>query len=260
METIVSTNNTVIAYQKTGTGTPLVMVHGTNGSYAHWNLCLSQLNQHFTVYAMERRGRGQSSDAADYSVEREFEDVAAFANSIGGPVDVFGHSFGAACVLGAVRQIPNLRRAILYEPPMLQEQQSPQRALLLDHMEQMLKDSKREEVVITLLRDMLGIPQPMIDRIQTLPNWASQVEAAHTIPRELRQSHCYAPDLSALEQITIPIMFLLGSDSPSFFKQTTETLHAHLPNSQITVLSGQQHSAMLTAPELFANEIVRFLK
>lgn len=143
---------------------------------------------------------------------------------------------------------------------MLQEQQSPQRAILLDRMEQLLVDGEREQVVITLLRDMLNIPQAMIDRIRAAPNWALQVEAAHTIPRELRQSHCYAPDLTALEHITVPIMFLLGSDSPSFFKQTTETLHAHLPNSQIAVLPGQQHSAMLTAPELFANEIIHFLK
>jgi pimeloyl-ACP methyl ester carboxylesterase len=107
---------------------------------------------------------------------------------------------------------------------------------------------------------MLNIPQFMIDRINSAPNWKSQVDAAHTIPRELRQSHCYAPDLAALEKITVPTLFLLGSDSPSFFKKTTETLHVHLPNSQIAVLQGQQHSAMLTAPELLANEIIRFLE
>jgi pimeloyl-ACP methyl ester carboxylesterase len=76
METIFSTDQTVIAYNKTGTGTPLVMVHGTNGSYTHWNLALPQLSQHFTVYAMERRGRGASGDAPTYTIEREFEDVA----------------------------------------------------------------------------------------------------------------------------------------------------------------------------------------
>jgi pimeloyl-ACP methyl ester carboxylesterase len=260
METILSLDHTVIAYKKTGTGTPLIMVHGTNGSHAHWNLALPQLNKYFTVYAMERRGRGQSGDASDYSIEHEFEDVAALANSIGGPVDIFGHSFGAACVLGAAQQIQNLRRMILYEPPMLQEQQSPERAVMLTRMEQMLADGEREKVVVTLLRDMLNIPQSMIDRISATPNWVSQVEAAHTIPRELRQSHCYAPDLTALKQIAVPTIFFLGSDSPTFFRQTTETLNARLPNSQIVVLPGQQHSAMLTAPELFADEIIRFLK
>jgi pimeloyl-ACP methyl ester carboxylesterase len=127
-------------------------------------------------------------------------------------------------------------------------------------MERFLHNGEREQVVITLLRDMLQIPQPMLDRVMAAPSWPAQVAAAHTIPRELRQSHRYAPDLAALETITVPTLFLLGSDSPAFFKQTTETLHAHLPNSQIAVLAGQQHSAMLTAPALFADEIIRFLE
>ena len=260
METIFSRDNTPIAYKITGSGTPLVMVHGTNGSYAHWNLALPQLSQHFSVYAMERRGRGASGDAPDYDIQREFEDVAALANAVDGPVDVFGHSFGAGCVLGAAQYIPNLRRMILYEPPMLQEQQSPQRAELLEQMEQMLKNGEREQVVISLLRDMLNIPQAMLERIRSMPNWSAQVATAHTITRELRQSHCYAPDLTALENISAPTLFLLGSDSPAFFRQTTETLCAHLPNSQVALLPGQQHSAMLTTPEMFASEITRFLE
>lgn len=260
MDTLVSTNQIAITYRKSGSGTPLLMVHGTNGSHAHWNLALPKLAEQFTVYAMERRGRGESGDAPEYAIEREFEDVASLANAIGGPVDVFGHSFGAACVLGAARLIPQLRRMILYEPPMLLEQQARQRTVLLERMEQLLSSGEREQVVITLLRDMLHVPQVMLDRVMAAPNWPAQVAAAHTIPRELRQSHRYAPDLAALEAITVPTLFLLGGDSPDFFKQTTETLHAHLPNSQISVLAGQQHSAMLTAPELFANEIIQFLK
>jgi len=260
MNTILSTDQTVIAFEQTGAGTPLLLVHGTNGDHAHWKLVLLYLNSHFTVYAMERRGRGQSGDASQYTIQREFEDVAALAGAIGEPVDILGHSFGAACVLGAARLIPNLRRMVLYEPPMLKVQQSPQRAMLLDGMEQLLARGENAQVVITLLRDMLNIPQSMIDRIQTLPNWTDQVAAAHTIPRELRQSHCYAPNLAELECINIPTLFLLGEHSPVFFRQTTETLQAHLPNSQVTVLPGQQHSAMLTAPELFAGEVVEFLK
>jgi pimeloyl-ACP methyl ester carboxylesterase len=255
-----SQDDTALAYGKAGTGAPLILVHGTNGSRAHWNLVLPYLTEHFTVYTLERRGRGQSGDAPKYAIEREFEDVAALATSISGPVDILGHSFGAACVLGATRLIPNLRRMILYEPPMLQEQQSPQRAVLLASMDQMLALGEREQVVITLLRDMLFVPQAMLDRIQALPNWADQVAAAHTIPRELRESHRYAPDLAALAQIAVPTFFLLGEQSPAFFRQTTETLHEHLPDSQIVVLPGQQHSAMLTAPELFAGEVMRFLR
>jgi pimeloyl-ACP methyl ester carboxylesterase len=260
MNAILSTDQTVIAFEQTGAGTPLLLVHGTNGNHTQWNMVLPFFSPHFTVYAMERRGRGRSGDAPEYCIQREFEDVVALAGAIGEPVDILGHSFGAACVLGAARLIPNLRRLILYEPPMLQVQHSPQRAMLLDNMEQLLARSKNAQIVITLLRDMLNVPQPLLDRIQNLPNWADQVAAAHTIPRELRQSHCYAPCLADLEHITVPTLFLLGEHSPAFFRQTTETLQAHLPDSQITVLPGQQHSAMLTAPELFASEVAKFLK
>ncbi|HTP07561.1 MAG TPA: alpha/beta hydrolase [Anaerolineae bacterium] len=259
MHTILSADQTVIAYERTGAGTPLLLVHGTNANHTQWNLALPYLNPHFTVYTMDRRGRGQSGDAPDYAIQREFEDVAALAESIDGPVDILGHSFGAACVLGAAQHIPNLRRLLLYEPPMLQEQQSPQRTALLDRMEQLLAQGENAQVVIMLLRDLLNVPQPMLDRIQTVPNWTNQVAAAHTIPRELRQSHCYAPNLADLKRITVPTQFLLGEQSPAFFRQTTEKLQAHVPDSQITVLPGQQHSAMLTAPEAFAAEVVKFL-
>jgi pimeloyl-ACP methyl ester carboxylesterase len=260
MNTILSADQTVIAFEQTGFGTPLLLVHGTNANHTQWNLVLPYLNPQFTVYAMDRRGRGESGDAPGYVIQCEFEDVATLAESLGGPVDILGHSFGAACVLGAAPLIPNLRRLILYEPPMLQAQQSPQRAVLLDRMEELLAQGENAQVVITLLRDMLNVPQPMLDRLQTMPNWANQVAAAHTIPRELRQSHCYAPNLADVEHIIVPTLFLLGEQSPAFFRQTTETLHAHLPNSQVAVLPGQQHSAMLTASELFAAEVIKFLK
>jgi pimeloyl-ACP methyl ester carboxylesterase len=79
--------------------------------------------------------------------------------------------------------------------------------------------------------------------------------SAGTAPKSLLCS-----DLKALEQITVTVLFMLGSASPAFFRQTTETLPARLSNAHVVVLEGQQHSAMLTTPDFFANEIIRFLK
>jgi len=181
------------------------------------------------------------------------------ASSIHGPVDILGHSFGAACVLSAAALIPNLRRLILYEPPMLREQHTPQRTELLERMDQALANDDRDVVVITLMRDMMRVPMPLIDRARATPAWAAQVSAAHTIPRELRSSDAYGSNLESLRAISTPTLFLLGSDSPQSFKDTTLTLHELLPYSQIVTLAGQQHSAMLTAPDLFAGEVIRFL-
>ncbi len=76
MNSILSTDQIVIAFEQTGAGTPLLLVHGTNGNHTQWNMVLPFLIPHFTVYAMERRGRGQSGDAPEYCIQREFEDYA----------------------------------------------------------------------------------------------------------------------------------------------------------------------------------------
>ena len=95
METIRSKDGTRIAYERSGAGPALVLVHGTTADHTRWAPVLPMLERIFTVYAVDRRGRGQSGDAADYSIEREYEDIAAVVSSIPGPVNLLGHSYGA---------------------------------------------------------------------------------------------------------------------------------------------------------------------
>jgi pimeloyl-ACP methyl ester carboxylesterase len=256
---VISTDGTPITFEQVGSGSPLLLVHGTGADRTRWAAVLPQLAQHFRLYCIDRRGHGGSGDTDPYTVEREYEDIAAVAAEVGSPVDVVGHSFGAACVLGAAPLISNIRRLVLYEPPMLQEPQTPQRSELLHQMDQALADGNREAVVLILLTEMLKVPLPAVDRLRGMPAWAGSVAAAHTIPRELRNSSHYGANPAAIRAISAPALFLLGSDSPESFHLTTETLHTWLPNSQIVVLPGQQHSAMLTAPGLFTREILRFL-
>jgi pimeloyl-ACP methyl ester carboxylesterase len=54
-------------------------------------------------------------------------------------------------------------------------------------------------------------------------------------------------------------MLLQGGDSPAFARQAVEMVHAALPNSQVVVLPGQQHIAMDTDPEMFAEAVRSFL-
>ena len=84
MQTVTSRDGTRIAYERTGTGAPLVFVHGGWDGHAIWWLVLPTLAQQFTVYAMDRRGCGQSDPYRnDYSVEHDFEDVAAVLGHVG---------------------------------------------------------------------------------------------------------------------------------------------------------------------------------
>jgi pimeloyl-ACP methyl ester carboxylesterase len=256
---LISTDGTALAFERAGSGSALILVHGTGADHTRWSSILPRLAGSFKIFSLDRRGRGASGDSPEYSIQREYEDIATLAASLQEPVDILGHSFGAACVLGAAPMIPNLRRLILYEPPMLREQHNPTRQEIIRRMEETLQNGDREGVVTLLLNEMLHVPLVAIDMMRNSPAWAGQISAAHTIPRELRNSDAYGQNMDVLKSITAKTLFLLGGDSPESFKQTTATLLGLLPNSEVRILPGQQHSAMLTAADLFASEISRFL-
>lgn len=256
---VFSADGTRIAYQKTGSGPALLLIHGSGSDHNRWAAVTPLLAPYFTVYSMDRRGRGDSDDSTSYSIAREYEDIFAMAAMIAEPFDIVAHSFGAACALGAAAQIPNLNHLILYEPPLLAWQQSDLRWQQIERMEQALARGDRETVVLILLHDMLNIPLPAIERLRTTPAWDAQIETAGTIPRELRCSAVYGDDPAYLRSIQNETIFLLGSESLPGFHTTTSTLLNLLPNSRLSVLEGQQHSAMLTAPALFSQEVSRYL-
>src|ERR671913_1412042 len=70
-ETVPSVDNTPIAYWRSGEGPPLVLVHGTAADHSRWKPVLPALEQHFTVYAVDRRGRGGGGGTPEISTERE---------------------------------------------------------------------------------------------------------------------------------------------------------------------------------------------
>jgi PHP family Zn ribbon phosphoesterase len=72
-----------------------VLIHGTGIDHSYWDPVAPELGRHFTVYSVDRRGRGYSGDTAPYAIQREFEDVAAMVASIAGDVFLVGHSYGA---------------------------------------------------------------------------------------------------------------------------------------------------------------------
>lgn len=63
-ETITSVDGTPIAFERAGSGPPLVLVHGSPpADHTSWEPVRPAFEQHVTVYAIARRGYGESDDA-----------------------------------------------------------------------------------------------------------------------------------------------------------------------------------------------------
>ncbi len=259
METILSPDGVRIAFQKTGSGTPLILVHGTTADHERWAPVLPGLDARFTVYAVDRRGRGGSGDADDYTIEAEFDDVAAVADSVGGPVDLLGHSYGALCSLEAALRIRHLRRLILYEPPIPTQGHTLYPREAIAKLRSLFDAGEREAMVSAFMQDIVHMPTHELQLLQASPAWQGRIAAAHTLLREVSASNAYVFHPERFRGLQIPALLMLGGDSPAFFGAAIEALHAALPNSRIVVMPGQQHAAMNTAPDLFNKEVLSFL-
>jgi pimeloyl-ACP methyl ester carboxylesterase len=253
-----SPDGTRIACEKTGHGPPLLLVHGGTADHTRWTPVLPALCEHHTCFAMDRRGRGGSTDKQPYSIEREFEDIAAVIDQIGGPVDVIGHSHGAWCSLEAARRAKSLHRLVLYEPPFRAGLPIYDPATV-QTLRDLLAAGDRSGVITMFMRDIVRVPAPQLAAMQRLPAWTGRVAAAHTIVREIESQETYTFDPQAFATMRTPTLVLLGSDSPAFFKAAVDKVMAALPNAQLAVLAGQQHAAMDTGPRVFLDAVLPFL-
>lgn len=257
METIVSKDGTTIAFARSGSGPRLVLVHGTTADHTRWKPLLPQLETHFTVYAVDRRGRGGSGDAASYAIEREFEDIAALVSAIDDRVLLLGHSYGAVCALEAAFQTTNLKKLALYEPP-IRTAESFYPPGTVERLQALLDSGDHDSVVSTFFREVVRAPEEEIRMLRALPNWPARVAAAHTIPREMRINDAYRFAPARFSAMSVPTLLLLGGSSPPMFKSAVEAVRDALPDARVVVMPGQQHTAMNTAPDLFLREVLDF--
>jgi pimeloyl-ACP methyl ester carboxylesterase len=261
MEKIISRDGTQLAYHRRGAGPPLILVHGSGGSnpVIGWTAVVPAFEEHFTVYAVDRRGYGESEDGPAYAIEREFEDIAAVVDAAGQPAHLLGHSFGALCALGAALLTGNLRRLILYEPAIAFRGMALYPEGTIERLQALLEADDRETILSVIFREVAMMPPHEFEMLRSAPTWPMRIARAHLLVREAREEESYVFDAERFRSLSISTLLLSGGDSPQFLKTITEAVYAALPNSRVAVMPGQQHLAMLTAPDLFLREVMAFL-
>jgi pimeloyl-ACP methyl ester carboxylesterase len=259
MEKSISKDGTSIAYLKQGDGPPLVLVHGAGVVAKNWMPVMPALAENFTVYAMERRGRGESGDIEPYDIEREYDDIAAVIESIDQPVNLLGHSFGGILTLEAALLSRNVRKLLLYEPPLNLPDVQIMPGGLSDPTEKLINDGLKEEALI-FFYESIGIPHSEIELMQTLPDWDERVASAHTLPREIGEIEQHVFDVEKFTRFPHKTLFLIAGDDPEFWDGILHVLNQALVDFSTEILPGQGHFAMMTAPDLFVNALMVFFK
>jgi pimeloyl-ACP methyl ester carboxylesterase len=253
-----SLDGTQLACWQTGSGAPLLLVHGGLCDHLSWFFVAPLLAQHCNVWTFDRRGRGESGDTRPCSPLREAEDIEAILAAMGQPAHLLGHSAGAVAALHAALRTGTLLSLMLYEPPYIGAgaRARPDPAIL-EEMERLLAAGDPDAALEIAMRETVDMAPAEIEGLRKSPGWEHLRAAARAIPCDWALWDDQ-PSPQALAAIRTPTLALMGSKSPGWLRAATQAVAAALPDAELVVMEGQGHSAMVTAPALFAAEILRF--
>lgn len=213
-----SRDGTEIAVWPSGSGPPLVLVHGAAADHTRWRPLLPYLEPQFTIFTLDRRGRGESTDEPNDALDREFEDLAAVVDDIAtssrSPVHVYGPSFGGNVAFGAAGMTSNIDRLLLYEgSPVPDPSVWALPADLEARMDALLAEGARDAVVELLFRELEDLSDDDMSAFKAAPSWPGRVAAAPTITREIRSLMTSRLDADIARTITIPVLLVIGEHS-----------------------------------------------
>jgi pimeloyl-ACP methyl ester carboxylesterase len=256
MHRITTPDGTIISYDEYGSGPPLVLVHGAFSDHeTNWEFVRPLFEKQFTTYAIARRGRGETDATEGHGIEDEGRDVVALIQSIGEPVFLLGHSYGAHTALAAAILVPDrVRKLVLYEAawPRVVDKQ----ALAL--LEELAQAGDWEGFAVMFFRDRLFVPVEELNELRATELWPPIITDAEASLGDLRALSRYVFNAERFPNLQLPVMLQIGTESPRDL-YVTDALAAVLPNVRIEELRGQAHEGMTTAPEMYAEAVSRFL-
>jgi pimeloyl-ACP methyl ester carboxylesterase len=249
-----------IAYDRVGTGPPLLLLHGYVGDGATaWQPQIEALSDNYTVIAWDAPGAGRSSDPPEsFGIAGYADCLAGFIKSVGvrGP-HIAGLSFGGALALEFCRRHPGVASKLVLAsayagwrgslPPDVAERRL-QQALAL-------ADLSPDEFVEALLPTMFADGTP--------PHVVAQFEIAMRgfHPSGFRaMAQAAAEDLrDAPRQVTVPTLLVYGDADERAPRSVAEALHAAIDGSRLVVLPGVGHNCNIEAPVAFNRAVQAFL-
>jgi pimeloyl-ACP methyl ester carboxylesterase len=241
METVTSKDGTTIAFDRLGSGPPVVLVCGGSVSRMADAAIAQELASDFTVLNYDRRGRGDSGDTMPYAIEREVEDIEAVIDAAGGRADLWGSSSGAVLAMIAAERGAPVRRLAMWEPPFIPEGFPRPPEDQVEQYERLVSEGRRGDAVEYFMSKVVGLPPEFVDGARQEPWWAATEALAHTLAYDARIMADYRVPVERAAGITTPTAVIAGGADMPFMRQSAQELADALPNGEVRLLDGQGH-------------------
>jgi pimeloyl-ACP methyl ester carboxylesterase len=255
---VTSKDGTTIGYRQVGHGPAVVVLHGAmESAQSHMQLA-EALAGTFTVLLPDRRGRGLSGPyGPDYGIHKDVEDLDALLTRTGANF-VLGVSSGAIICLEAARRLQAIRKAAVFEPPLMAAGAAPT-ALVTRYDDEIARGNVPAALVTGMRAAQMGPPI-----FNLIPRWPLEQLTKLAIASEDKKAtggyvsmRALAPTLHydfqlivetegalrTFRAINAQVLLLGGSNSPAYLKAAVDGLEKVLPHATRVEFPGLGHGA-----------------
>lgn len=253
-----------LCIRDSGTGSPVLLLHGTTATLGVWDGVVANLGGVRTI-AVDQRGHGRSDKpGSGYDASHYCTDIIKLIADLDcGPVVVVGHSLGArnAVVLGAQR--PDLVAGVLavdYAPYVESE--------VLDSLQSRVRSGDRQFETAVDIRHYLRERYPLMpdDAIERRISYGYQNEngkfQALADPDAMQQTVAglRRDFVDEMRNIPVPVTIVRGENSKIVSRNALAATRQLRPDIEVIELSDVDHYVPEEAPEQVAERIIALLR
>jgi esterase len=267
----IEVNSYDMAYQETGSGIPLVLVHGSLTDYRTWNAQVPDFSKAYcTISVNLRHYYPEKWDGIgdDFLINQHASDVAALIKKLNlGKVHLLGHSRGGGVVLHVARLYPEVIRTLILEDA------SGMESLLPASPESTTLAAKGTEIRKTLRANIAGgdmdkAAREFVDGWNGPGSWEKLPAATKQIVLDnlgTGMAIDERPKISCadIQNFNFPVLLLTGERSPKRYGDMYGAMRQCKPNIPAQVIvpnaTHTMHGATLGNPVFFNKVVLEFL-
>ena len=247
-------------FKKSGSGPPLVILHGLFGSLDNWFSIAKELVEHYTLYLVDQRNHGDSPHSTEWNYGVMVEDLLELLDAEGlDSVYLMGHSMGGKTVMNFAVQYPERVSKLIvgdiaprYYPIHHQVILEGLNALDLSQ----LQSRKEADDLLAPYIPELGIRQFLLKSLGRDANGFAWKINLSVITQHIEEVG------KALDEETVfegPTLFLGGANSSYIQEKDLPDMKRHFPNCTWISIPNAGHWLHSEQPQAVVAEMRKFL-
>ena len=255
-----------VRFAVSGSGPPLVFVHGTPFSSHVWHRIIPQFLDSHTVYCFDLLGYGQSEKADNQDVSLGVQNLLLSELlrhwQLTRP-DVVAHDFGGATALRAhLLNHHNYRSLTLIDPVALAPWGSPFVAHVRHHHAAFrdLPAYIHEAILSAYIRGAIQRPMPEQELAPYLAPWLGAVGQAAFYRQLAQMDQKYTDEIARLLcEVRCPTLILWGAEDRWIPIARGQQLQRTIPGARLRAVADAGHLVQADAPEAIVAALLNFL-